>query len=93
MSLLFGLLAQPFVPLTITLPLHDLTPVPVIEVGFKKLEELIVISAPPAEGTGQIKWYSGAAFVAKPVKVWSGSVWATKPLKYWNGATWITTPY
>lgn len=43
--------------------------------------------------TGQIKYYNGSAFVAKPVKVWNGSSWVTKPLKRWNGSSWVTTNY
>ena len=43
--------------------------------------------------TGQIKYYNGTAFVAKPVKVWTGSAWVTKPLKRYNGTTWVVTNY
>ena len=43
--------------------------------------------------TGQIKVWTGAAWVPKPVKVWNGATWVTKPVKYWNGATWVTTTY
>ncbi len=47
----------------------------------------------PVGSTGQIKVWTGASFVAKPVKIWNGSSWVTKPLKRWNGSSWITTPY
>jgi hypothetical protein len=43
--------------------------------------------------TGQIKTWTGTAWVAKPVKVWNGTSWVTKPVKYWNGSSWITTTY
>lgn len=46
-----------------------------------------------AGSTGQIKFYNGSAFVAKPVKVWNGSSWVVKPLKRWNGSSWVVTPY
>ena len=49
----------------------------------------------PASGgtTGQIKYFNGTSFEAKPVKVWNGSSWNIKPLKRWNGSTWELTPY
>ena len=43
--------------------------------------------------TGQMKVYSGSAWVPKPVKVWNGTSWVTKPLKRWNGSAWVITPY
>jgi hypothetical protein len=43
--------------------------------------------------TGQIKYWDGAAWTAKPVKYWNGSAWTTKPIKYWNGSAWTTTNY
>ena len=43
MSLLFGPLSISLVPLTVTLPLNNVIFPPVEEVGFKRLEELIVI--------------------------------------------------
>ena len=46
-----------------------------------------------AGATGQIKYYNGSSWVAKPVKVWNGSSWVTKPVKRWNGSSWVTTPY
>ena len=47
----------------------------------------------PAGNTGQIKVWTGTAWVAKPVKVWTGTAWVTKPVKYYNGTTWVVTPY
>lgn len=47
----------------------------------------------PVGTTGQIKFYNGSAFVAKPVKVWTGAAWVVKPLKVYNGSTWIVTSY
>jgi hypothetical protein len=49
--------------------------------------------APSGSTTGQIKYYNGTTFVAKPVKVWNGTAWVVKPLKRWNGSAWITTTY
>lgn len=43
--------------------------------------------------TGQIKAYSGSAFLAKPMKVWSGSAWVRKPVKRWSGSAWVPTNY
>ena len=37
---------------------------------------------------GQIKVWTGAAQVAKPVKFWNGSSWVEKPVKVWNGSSW-----
>jgi len=51
------------------------------------------ISLAGGGSTGQIKFYNGSSFVAKPVKVWDGASWVTKPLKRWNGTSWVTTPY
>lgn len=42
---------------------------------------------------GQIKYWAGAAWTAKPVKYWDGAAWTTKPIKYWNGSAWTTTTY
>jgi hypothetical protein len=38
----------------------------------------------------QIKYWSGSAWVLKPIKVWNGTAWVQKPLKRWNGASWVT---
>lgn len=43
--------------------------------------------------TGQMKWYNGSTWVAKPVKWYNGATFVTKPVKYYNGATWVVTPY
>lgn len=43
--------------------------------------------------TGEVKYWTGSVWTAKPVKYWTGSQWITKPLKRWNGSQWITTPY
>jgi hypothetical protein len=42
---------------------------------------------------GDIKVWSGTAWVAKPVKVWNGSAWIIKPAKVWNGTAWRITNY
>ena len=42
-------------------------------------------------GTGQIKAWSGASFILKPVKWYNGSAFVTKPLKRWTGSVWVTT--
>ncbi len=42
---------------------------------------------------GEVKFWTGSAWVAKPIKVWTGSAWAIKPLKRWTGSAWVITPY
>lgn len=37
---------------------------------------------------GQVKVWTGAAYVEKPVKVWNGSQWVEKPAKVWDGSSW-----
>jgi hypothetical protein len=44
---------------------------------------------PLAGGTTQFKYWTGAAWTAKPLKVWNGTAWVTKPLKRWNGSAWV----
>jgi len=44
----------------------------------------------PLSGSGSIKYWSGSAWISKPLKYWNGVAWASKPLKYWNGVTWVT---
>lgn len=39
--------------------------------------------------SGLAKFWTGAAWAAKPVKYWNGSSWTTKPLKRWNGSAWV----
>ena len=51
--------------------------------------ELEVPNAPPS---GNIKWWSGASWVLKPLKRWNGSSWVAATLKRWNGGSWITEP-
>lgn len=43
--------------------------------------------------TGDIKVWTGSAWVAKPVKVWNGSAWVKKPMKKWTGSAWVATTY
>lgn len=38
---------------------------------------------------GNMKVWSGSAWVEKPIKVWNGSAWVRKPLKVWNGSAWV----
>lgn len=40
-------------------------------------------------GTAVLKYWTGSAWVNKPVKYWNGSSWANKPVKMWNGTSWI----
>lgn len=47
----------------------------------------------PLGSTGQIKFWNGTAWTAKPVKVWNGTSWVVKPVKRWNGTAWVTTTY
>ena len=42
---------------------------------------------------GNIKYWNGTSWVAKPVKYWNGTSWVAKPVKYWNGTSWVVTPY
>ena len=42
-----------------------------------------------APAGGDLKIWTGSAWVTKPVKVWSGSAWAAKPVKFWNGSAWV----
>jgi hypothetical protein len=59
-----------------------------IEIG------LIPIEAPaPSGSSGQIKYWNGSAWIAKPVKVWNGSAWVVKPVKFYNGSIFVTTGY
>lgn len=71
---------------------------PIIALGFgswSTVNYVPTLGYLPGGGgtTGEIKYWTGAAFVPKPVKVWNGASWVIKPLKYWNGSSWITTPY
>lgn len=43
--------------------------------------------------TGQIKYWDGSSWIAKPVKHWNGSSWEIKPMKHWNGSSFIETNY
>lgn len=45
---------------------------------------LAVLSKGVAPTFGYIKWWSGSAWILKPVKWWSGSAWVIKPLKFWT---------
>jgi hypothetical protein len=42
---------------------------------------------------GYIKYWTGSAWVVKPVKYWTGSAWVQKPVKHWNGTAWTLTEY
>jgi hypothetical protein len=53
----------------------------------------ITFALRPSSAVGNIKCWSGADWIGKPVKYWNGSAWVAKPLKYWNGSAWTTTPY
>lgn len=61
-----------------------------VEVDYVSLE---IFYTAPVGSTGQIKAYSGGAFVPKPIKVYNGSIWEVKPLKRWTGSVWQETPY
>jgi hypothetical protein len=51
----------------------------------------LIVSGPSTNG--QIKFWNGSTFQAKPIKFWNGAAWLTKPLKRWNGSAWIETNY
>ena len=53
----------------------------------------ITFALRPTDAVGQLKCWTGSAWVGKPVKYWNGSAWVRKTLKYWDGSAWITTPY
>ena len=48
---------------------------------------------PAANVSGYIKYWTGSAWVVKPMKYWKGSAWVQKPVKYWNGTAWTLTSY
>lgn len=50
--------------------------------------QYIEIKAPIA-ATNLIKYWTGSAWVEKPVKYWTGSEWLAKPIKYWTGSEWL----
>jgi hypothetical protein len=37
----------------------------------------------------QIKYWTGSAWVLKPVKRWTGTAWADAQVKRWNGSAWV----
>lgn len=37
---------------------------------------------------GQVKVWTGAAWVEKPAKVWNGNAWVEKPVKAFDGSSW-----
>lgn len=41
------------------------------------------------ETGGQVKVFSGSAFVSKSVKVWNGSAWVPAAVMVWNGSAWV----
>ena len=53
----------------------------------------LAVPQPPPAGLGQIKYFNGTTWDAKPVKIWNGSSWDTKPVKQWDGGAWVTTNY
>lgn len=59
--------------------------------GYIRIYEFAV--AITGTESGQIKVWTGAAWVPKPVKVWTGAAWVTKPVKFYNGTIWVTTTY
>lgn len=42
---------------------------------------------------GQIKYWNGSAWIAKPIYIWNGTSWVEKPLYYFDGAEWVITSY
>lgn len=67
---------EPAAPGTITATLH----------GSGALTgALIGTGVTPTSG---LKYWTGSAWVVKPLKYWSGSAWIEKPLKQWNGSSW-----
>lgn len=58
--------------------------------GFSTQIGVLPLQAVPVAGGSQVKYWSGSAWVLKPIKVWDGAAWASKPLKRWNGTSWVT---
>lgn len=52
-------------------------------------DDFFILSEPPLPVGGEIKHWTGSAWVLKPVKYWSGSAWVTKPIKRWTGSAWL----
>lgn len=40
---------------------------------------------------GFVKYYDGANWVLKPMKIFIGGTWQTKPVKFWDGSQWVPT--
>ena len=40
---------------------------------------------------GLLKYWTGSAWVSKPVKYWNGSAWVAGVMKWWDGAAWQTS--
>jgi len=47
------------------------------------------VAAP--SGAGQVKVWSGSAWVYGQPKVWNGSAWVTGTTKVWSGSAWTTS--
>ena len=47
------------------------------------------IPAAAAAGGTALKYWTGSAWVAKPLKRWNGSSWVAATLKRWNGSAWV----
>ncbi len=47
------------------------------------------IPASVAATGSTIKYWTGAAWAAKPLKRWNGSAWVPATLKRYNGASWV----
>ena len=50
-----------------------------------------LLSSPGVDTTGYVKYFDGASWVLKPLKVYNGSQWVIKPVKFWNGSQWVAT--
>lgn len=51
--------------------------------------DMVVLTESGGARTGYVQWYSGSAWVSKPVKVFNGAVWQVKPAKTWDGSQWV----
>jgi hypothetical protein len=56
-------------------------------------QPLVPASAQLQTAGGQIKVWTGSAWVPKPIKRWSGTEWVIVPLKFYNGSTFVLTGY
>jgi len=50
----------------------------------------VQLEVPAASGGATIKYWTGGAPAAEPLRRWNGSAWVSATLKRWNGSAWVT---